>query len=87
MASDDDILTVEDGWLLHLEECFGDEMTIGEKGKIAGRYARLGLEPPGFERKCELLARLRKCDGDIIHQWDDPKDFSMWRNALKALKP
>jgi hypothetical protein len=33
------------------------------------------------------FAAVIRAAATLSHQWDDPKDFSMWRNALKALKP
>jgi hypothetical protein len=52
--------------------------------------ALVGLPPGGlgfvtFRRG--RVCRRHPGSGDMIHQWDDPKDFSMWRNAFKALKP
>lgn len=37
-----------------------------------------GAEP---EREEELLP------ADIVHEWDDPNDFSWWAGAFAVLKP
>jgi len=87
IMADDDILSLEDGWRLYLEKRFGDKITSREKLSIARHYARLKLAPPELERNSELLRRFRQCGGDIVHGWDDERDFSIWKAAFKLLKP
>jgi len=36
------------------------------------------------QKERELLARIRVCD-DIVHDWDDPNDFSLWQRAFDAV--
>ena len=33
------------------------------------------------EEQRALLEKFRACD-DIVHGWDDPADFSMWRKVF-----
>jgi hypothetical protein len=86
VANDDDILSVTDGWRLHLEERFGDKLSDREKREIARHYTRLKLAPRDLEEKREAIKRVRDCK-DIVHGWDDPNDFSWWKDAFKILKP
>ena len=39
-----------------------------------------------LEEKREAIKRVRDCK-DIVHGWDDPNDFSWWKDAFKILKP
>jgi len=87
LMADDDILSVEEGWRLYLEERFGDKITTREKLAIARHYTRLKLAPPKLEANRELLRRYKQCEGDIVHGWDDPNDFSWWSPAFKRLAP
>jgi DNA invertase Pin-like site-specific DNA recombinase len=73
----DDILSVEVGWRLYLDERFGDKITDCEKREIARHYTRLKLTPPDLEENRELLRRYRACK-DIVHAWDDERDVSWW---------
>ena len=86
MLNDDDILSVEDGWRLYLDERFGDQITTEEKGEIARHYTQLKLAPPKLEETREAIRRVRDCK-DIVHGFDDEKDFSLWTGAFKVLKP
>jgi hypothetical protein len=87
MVDDDEILSVEDAWYLHLTERFGDKLTEREERSIAQHYERLKLQPPGFEADREALRRYRQCGGDIVHRWDNPDDYGVWASAFKVLKP
>ena len=85
---DDDILSVENGWRLHLDEYYGDNLTAGEKREIARHYTRLEPKPSTLEADRALLRRYKQCGGDIVHGWqDDPNDFSMWKDVFKLLAP
>jgi hypothetical protein len=37
-------------------------------------------------RHCKAIRRVRDCK-DIVNGWDDPNDFSWWKDAFKILKP
>ena|SRR5258705_9999928 len=88
VADGDDILSVEDAWVIHLDERFGEKITEREKREIARYYTRLKLDPPGLEESRELLRRYRqRAGGDIVHCFDDPNDLSWWKSAFKVLKP
>jgi hypothetical protein len=39
-----------------------------------------------LETAAKLHAKLRNVK-DIVHDWDDPRDFSMWASAFAVLKP
>ena len=67
----------------------GGKLTAREKRKIARHYSRLKLKPTRFGRvHCKSWRRYRQCKGDIVSGgWDDPADFSWWKDAFKVLKP
>ena len=85
MKPDDDPLSVEDAWLLRLDL---DGLTPREVAEIKHYYKALKLPAPrDLAATRELIRRGRDCK-DIVHGWDDPKDFSMWKDAFKrSLRP
>ena len=86
MVNDDEILSIEDGWRLYLEERFGHQMTTQEKRSLARHYIRLKLAGPKLEESRESLRRYQQCAGDIVHGWDDPDDFGLSKSAFEVLE-
>jgi hypothetical protein len=58
---DDDILSLEYGWRIYLQERFSGELTEREQLEVAHHYTQLKLAPPELEAKRELLRRYRQC--------------------------
>ena len=52
-----------------------------ERSLLREETTRLSLETAA-----KLHAKLRNVK-DIVHDWDDPRDFSMWASAFAVLKP
>jgi hypothetical protein len=50
------------------------------------RYERSLLREETTRLSLETAAKLRNAK-DIVHDWDDPRDFSMWASAFAVLKP
>ena len=78
------LLSAEDAWLLRLDL---DALTDREVAEIRRYYRALKLPAPrDLEAKREAIRRVRDCE-DIVHGFDDERDFSWWKSAFKFLKP